>query len=144
MFDAFGQSVHDPVSISRTPVFEQIMEPQYTNRCREVIVDNGPRIAPIIIGGVVGYNFGRIIDRNYYHGYYRGRGPYVRDYPVSGARMGGAIVGGVIGSQYRRDQYITQVCDDNYAPVMSNVLVGYKIREHYIDGSIREYFEAQP
>lgn len=143
-------------STVRIPEYQTVMIPDTI--CRDVVVDRGPNVAGTVIGAVVGYAIGREIDRGsrgygyYNHGRYyndRHHGGYYRDnyrhghyrYRDSrGGRIGGTVVGGVIGSQVGRGHTVERVCEQ-VGVRYSEQLVGYRVITTYPNGTTRERFE---
>lgn len=139
------------------PVYQTAME--RGNVCQDVVVERGPNVAGTVIGAVVGYAIGRELDRGTggysYYGHNRGRyyrdpyyGGYYRDNYRHGhyrhsdsrvGRVGGTVVGGVIGSQVGRGgRSVQRVCEptNDY----HQVLIGHTVVTTMPNGTTREQF----
>lgn len=142
-------------TVSRYPVYEN--SPEYTESCRDVVVEQRYNPTGAIVGAAIGYAIGRESGHGHYsrgyvipaphRGYVPGRGGYYRDgYYVGGSRYmrhnhgpAGAVVGGVIGSQMGRGYNVTRVCEQSR--YTRNVLVGHRVVERHSNGRTVEYFE---
>lgn len=140
-------------NVVRYPVYESVRVPETV--CHNVVVNSEPNVAGIVIGSVVGYAIGREIDRSHrgYYGHNYGRhyrdpyyGRYYRDdyryrhYDSRVGRVGGAVAGGVIGSQVGRRQNVQQVCEaTSYR--YTEQLIGYNVVTTYQNGTTRKRFE---
>jgi uncharacterized protein YcfJ len=138
---------------SRYPVYEQVEEARRNQS--HCFYTDGYNPGGAAVGAVIGYAIGREFDRDgrrgYYsggYGYVPGRGGYYNDrrggyyrggYESRAGRYGGAVVGGVIGSQYGRGNVVCN--EDRGTRFYRNELTGYRVVVRYPDGSSREYFE---
>lgn len=148
---AYGQS-----SVAY-PVYQTVME--RGSVCHDIVTERGPNVAGTVIGAVVGYAIGRELDRGSggysYHAHNRGRyyrdpyyGGYYRDSYRHGhyrhrdsrvGRVGGTVVGGVIGSQVGRGgRSVQRVCEptNDYR----QVLIGHNVVTTMPNGRTREHF----
>ena len=141
-------------TVSRYPVYENV--PERIENCRDVIVDNGYNTTGAVVGSVIGFALGRELDRGYHtrgyvvpvphRGYVRGRGAYYRDgyyvqpgYRSHAGRVGGAVVGGVIGANVNRGHSVQRVCEESR--MSRSYLTGYRVVERHSNGRTIEYFE---